>query len=195
MNNEAQQSVNRIHYAYDTLYAVTSNLCQMMYTWRKRKWKFYTMPVQFADGSFDSNVFLNIADTFGFKFGCLISIPASKQSLQWRNNECDGVSNHRRIDCYLSRLFKSRSKKTSKLRVTGLCDGNSPVAGKFPAQRASNAEKVSIWWYHHVDHHLSAHCPLAATCCMYAFGCHVIFGVPLITQEYRVLDCFQMCWI
>ena len=33
-----------------------------------------------------------------------------------------------------------RSKKTPKLRVTGLCDGNSPVTGKFPAQRASNAE-------------------------------------------------------
>ena len=35
-------------------------------------------------------------------------------------------------------------KKTSKLRVTGLCEGNSPVAGEFPTQRASNAEKVSI---------------------------------------------------
>ena len=40
-------------------------------------------------------------------------------------------------------------KKTSKLRVTGLCAGNSPVAGEFPAQRASNAENVSIWWRHH----------------------------------------------
>ena len=30
--------------------------------------------------------------------------------------------------------------KTSKLRVTGLCEGNSPVTGEFPAQRASNAE-------------------------------------------------------
>ena len=28
-----------------------------------------------------------------------------------------------------------RSKKTSKLRVTGLCDGNSPVTGEFPAQK------------------------------------------------------------
>ena len=46
----------------------------------------------------------------------------------------------------LNRLFKHRSKKTSKFRVTGLCDGNSQVTGKFPAQRASNAENVSIWW-------------------------------------------------
>ena len=40
-------------------------------------------------------------------------------------------------------------KETSKLRVTGLCEGNSPVTGEFPAQRASNAENVSIWWRHH----------------------------------------------
>ena len=41
-------------------------------------------------------------------------------------------------------------KKTSKLPVTGLCAGNSPGTGEFPAQMASNAENVSIWWRHHV---------------------------------------------
>ena len=40
-------------------------------------------------------------------------------------------------------------KKTSKLRVTGLCVGNSPGTGEFPAQMASYAENVSIWWRHH----------------------------------------------
>ena len=40
-------------------------------------------------------------------------------------------------------------KKKSKLRVTGLCAGNSPVTGEFPAQMASNVEKFSIWWRHH----------------------------------------------
>ena len=34
-------------------------------------------------------------------------------------------------------------------RVTGICEGNSPVTSGFPAQRASNAENVSIWWRHH----------------------------------------------
>ena len=48
-------------------------------------------------------------------------------------------------------LFRRRSKKTSKVSVTGLCAGNSPGTGEFPAQRASNAENVSIWWHHHVD--------------------------------------------
>ena len=44
----------------------------------------------------------------------------------------------------------SAAKKTSKLSVTGICEGNSPVTGEFPAQRASNVENVSIWWRHHV---------------------------------------------
>ena len=38
-------------------------------------------------------------------------------------------------------------KKTPKLRVAGLCVGNSPETGEFPAQMASNAENVS--WRHH----------------------------------------------
>ena len=56
-------------------------------------------------------------------------------SLQWR---------------LLNRLFRRRSKKTSKLCVTGLCAGNSLGTDEFPAQVASNAENVSIWWRHHV---------------------------------------------
>ena len=73
----------------------------------------------------------------------------SSMSLQWRHNEHDGVSNHQPHGCLLIRLYKCRSKKTSKLRVTGLCVGNSPGTGEFPAQMASNAENVSIWWRHH----------------------------------------------
>ena len=42
--------------------------------------------------------------------------------------------------------------KTSKLRVTGLCEGNLPVTGEFPAQKDSNAENVYIWWRHHVHY-------------------------------------------
>ena len=98
------------------------------------------------------------------------------KSLQWRYNECDDVSYHRRLDCLFNRLFRRRSKKTSKLRVTGLYEGNPPI-GEFPAQRASNAENVSIWWRHHVvtltrvsklDHHCFRQklpaCSRQATC-------------------------------
>ena len=44
---------------------------------------------------------------------------------------------------------EDQTKKAPKLRVTGLCAGNSPVAGESPAQKGSNAENVSIWWRHH----------------------------------------------
>ena len=47
-------------------------------------------------------------------------------ALQWRHNDHDGVSNHQPHGCLLNRSFGRRSKKTSKLRVTGLCAGNSP---------------------------------------------------------------------
>ena len=46
--------------------------------------------------------------------------------LHWRHNDYDGVSNHQPHGCLLNRLFRRRSKKTSKFRVTGLCAGNSP---------------------------------------------------------------------
>ena len=72
-------------------------------------------------------------------------------SLQWCHNGRDGVSNLQPRDCLLNCLFRRRSKKTSNLRVTGLCVGNSPVTGEFLAQRASNAENASIWWRHHVS--------------------------------------------
>ena len=69
--------------------------------------------------------------------------------LRWHHNGRDSVSNHQPHHCLLNRLFRRRSKKTSKLRVTGLCAGNSPGTGEFPAQMASYAENVSIWWRHH----------------------------------------------
>ena len=65
-------------------------------------------------------------------------------------NGRDGVSNHQSHHCLFNCLFiERRSKETLKLRVTGLCAGNSPVTGEFSAQMANNAEDVSIWWRHH----------------------------------------------
>ena len=71
-------------------------------------------------------------------------------ALQWRHNGRDGFSNHQPHDCLLKWLFGRKSKKASKLRVTGLWAGNSPLTGEFPAQKASNAENFSIWWRHHI---------------------------------------------
>ena len=64
----------------------------------------------------------------------------SFKSVQLRHNE---------HDCLLNGFFRRRTKKTSKLCVTGLCEGNPPLTGGFSSQRASRAENVSIWWRHH----------------------------------------------
>ena len=80
-----------------------------------------------------------LQDRWTSRFVCHITVTS-----QWG----DGVSNHQSHDCLLDCLFGRRSKKTSKFRVTGLCVGNSPVTGEFPAQMASNAKNVFIWWRH-----------------------------------------------
>ena len=90
--------------------------------------------------------------------------------LEWRHNEGDGVSNHQPHECLLKPLFRRISKKTSKLPVTGLCPGNSPVTGEFPAQRASYAENVPIWWRHH---------GVALSCHLYCFLVVWEFFMPL----------------
>ena len=51
---------------------------------------------------------------------------ATSRALHWRHHDNDGVSNHQHHGCLLKRLFRRRSQKTSTLRVTGLCVGNSP---------------------------------------------------------------------
>ena len=82
--------------------------------------------------------------------------------LPWHHNERGGVSNHRHLDCLLNRLFRRWSKKTSKLRVTGLCEGNSPVTVNSPhkgpvtwqmfplddVMMANNGQlaQVMAWW-------------------------------------------------
>ena len=50
-----------------------------------------------------------------------------------------------------AQLFvQAQIKENIKVRVTGLCEGISTVTGEFPAQKASNAENVSIGWSHYL---------------------------------------------
>ena len=116
-------------------------------------------------------------------------------SLQWRHNEHDGVSNHQSHDCLFNRLFRRRSKKTSKLRVTGLRKRNSLVTGEFPSQRpvtwkifpfddvimptisimscdfvlnspTFNSDCHAVWSVYYSYFHYH-HCPCRCYCCCY----------------------------
>ena len=80
------------------------------------------------------------ADKLPRMYSCVTPCTVTKHSmrlqsnpLQWRHNGRDGVSNQQPHDCIFNRLIRRRSKKTSKLRVTGLCAGNSPH--KWPVSR------------------------------------------------------------
>ena len=97
---------------------------------------------------------------------CVISL---RRRHYWR----DSVSNH-----LPHHLFRRRSKKTSKLRVTGLCAGNSPGTGEFPAQMASNAENVSIWWRLHVR--------LPPTCCVQDAVTHSMQHIKWNKHMFRI---------
>ena len=115
-----------------------------------------------------------------FKLTFLFANQPFKWAVQLRHNEHDGISNHQPHDCLINCLFRRISKKTTKPRVTGLCVGNPPVTGEIPAQRASYAENVSIWWRHHGG-----------------FGDPHNFSVPLafISMAQILLDGSSLVWM
>ena len=118
-------------------------------------------------------------------------------TLQWRHTGRDAASNDRRLHCLLSRLFRRRSKKTSKYRVSGLCDWNSPVTSEVPSQRASNAENGSIGWRHHEIWHRFLVTPLL-------IGLHCLTHLPHLSLKRSKSQHFisqlldftqrQCCW-
>ena len=80
----------------------------------------------------------------------------------------------------LNGLFWRRSKKISKLRLTGLWTGNSSGNGEFPAQMASNAENDSIWRQHVPLNYFAGigetyDCPTAKEVILYCITCQQIF--------------------
>ena len=103
--------------------AINARLSGYSWTWYALAWKNY-------DKSNISHLSMN-CDKY-----CVLLLIVMRlfrvRSLQWRHNERDGMANHQPHDCLLNCLFRRRSKKIWKLRVTGLCEGNSQVTGEAP---------------------------------------------------------------
>ena len=76
-----------------------------------------------------AGIFLNRKTCFQYYYQEILIPGQTPSPLQWRHNGRDGVSNHQPHHCLLNRLFMRRSKKTSRLRVTGL------RMGKFTGDR------------------------------------------------------------
>ena len=80
--------------------------------------------------------------------------------------------NHQPHDWLVDRLFKVQIKENIKLRVTGIC----AMTGEFPAQRASNAENVFIWWRNHGNKSFASSSSSATTAWPLAFPKYIVFS-------------------
>ena len=68
-------------------------------------------------------------------------------TLQWRHNGQVNVSNHQRLNFYLTVSTDIDQRKHQSSASLAFVRGI-----EFAAQMASNAENVPIWWRHHVSH-------------------------------------------
>ena len=80
-----------------------------------------------------------------------------RSALLWRHNGRGSVSNHQPHDCLLNRLFRQIKESVKAPRHWPFCE--------FPAQMASNAENVSIWWRHHGSAHCIGQCVIPFSWC------------------------------
>ena len=145
VNSPHKWSVTRKMFPFDDVIMrtkLTNHSAAASVTWTIYPRYILLFFVDVVDPSYGDYAYPRVAIGLGWVLGIcpLLPLPASR----WRHNGCDSVSNHQPQDFLLNRLFRGRSKKALKLRVTDLC-----VPGDFPAQMASNAENVSIWWRHH----------------------------------------------
>ena len=76
------------------------------------------------------------------------------------HHKSGGVSNHQPHDCLLNRLFRRRSKKTSKLRVTGLCVGIPRTNGQPVTRKMFPFDDVIMLFMHWITicYHLTISC-------------------------------------
>ena len=170
---------------FAVIFVIIDRVCYICYNWPREKLIVFVISgchvtlvtyQDIADAAFCCWCRVHFTNDF-FLFSSN-SMENSYHSLLWHHNGRNGVSNHKPHECLPNRLFGRRSKKTSKLRIIGLCAGNSPAAGEFPAQMASNAGNFSIWWRHHVV------IPLLDAICRYNFcTCHMQKSTPISLSE------------
>ena len=92
--------------------------------------------------------------------------------------------------------MRTNGKEASKSALVVLCEGNSPVTGEFPAQRASNAERASIWWRHRellnlVE--LQPICPTQKLVIIVRGSFHVTFIVTPLAHFFLIVG-VMICW-
>ena len=157
MNCEKQQiDINLISHTATFLSFILWQICYVLISEMVDK-SCKIWPIAFIHNCFLALFSLHLAHFKVKSCSWFNEVLQTQMTLQWRHNGHNSISNHQPHDCLLNYIFTHWSKKTSKLRVTDLCAGNSPVTAEFPTQRASNTESVSIWSRHHGCHTLVSH--------------------------------------
>ena len=111
-------------------------------------------------------------------------------SLLWRHNGRDSVSNHKPHHCLLNRLFGRKSKKTSKLRVTGLCAGNSqwPVTRNiFPFDDVIMCSSQCIMWFINIVQSLTPPHTWTLWITYLAITFLIPIGIIILAQQYVLI--------
>ena len=124
-------------------------------------------------------------------------------SLWCSHNDHDSVSNHQPHECLLNRLFRRRSKKISKLRVTGLCVGNSP--GPVNSPHRGPVTRKMFPFDDVIMVHIGTNASVASfgRCDKTSQFPHAFWGIflssePFIKFGYHILShftCLQLSWI
>ena len=111
-------------------------------------------------------------------------------TLQWSHNERDGVLSLA-FRWFAQPFDQAQIKENIKVRRHRLWWGNSPVTGEFPAQRASDADNVSISWRHHsLQIYYMADGGLAS---LAAWHCESLFSIRRVQQrqQWRYLSMYK----
>ena len=87
-----------------------------------------------------------------WRFILTIHNPDNIRSLRWSHNERDGVSNHQRIDCLFSRLFRRRKINMKAPRHWPLCEeftGDRWIPRIKGHYRGKCSHLMTSSWHHH----------------------------------------------
>ena len=100
------------------------------------------------------------------------------------------VWNHRLLHCFSTVCFDVHQRKHQSFVLLVLCEGNPPVTGGFPSQKASNAESISMRWCHHVAPRYPATLiRIVSVCNMLRHHLHICMGVGVgMSQMYSCFD-------
>ena len=129
-----------------------------------REWTFNSLAPGKFEWNFRHSIFKHISVIDGWGISCEIALiwmslgftddqSTLFQVIAW----CRQATSHYMSQCW-PRSLRHMASLGHKELIEKQSIFRSPVAVEFPAQIASNAENVSIWWRHHVR--LRFHCSL-----------------------------------